>query len=190
MRHPGREVATDAFAGGLGAGQAGLRMKRPSERSLHVAFLVTLWAKAAFAAGEVIAGIATWFISKELILRWTVALTRGELLEDPRDLVANFLLHVAQHLSIGARTFAAIYLLAHGVVKLWLVIGLLRLRLWTYPTAIAVFLAFIAYQLYRYSFTGSLLLLLITALDVVVVALTWHEWRSLRARLGAGRVDP
>jgi len=188
--HPGVDITTDAPAGGHGAGRAGLRVKRPSERSLHVAFLVSLWAKAAFAAGEVVAGIAMWFISNELILRWTVALTRSELLEDPRDLVANLLLHVAQHLSIGARTFAAVYLLAHGVVKLWLVIGLLRVKLWTYPTAIAVFLAFIAYQLYRYSFTGSLLLLLITALDVVVVALTWHEWRSLRARLGAERVDP
>ena len=91
-------------------------MKRPSERTLHLVFLVMLWGKAALAAAEVVAGIATWLVSNELLLRWTVALTRGELLEDPHDLVANYLLHLAQHLSIGSRTFAAIYLLAHGVI--------------------------------------------------------------------------
>jgi uncharacterized membrane protein len=158
-------------------------MRRPSERTLHLAFVVTLWAKAAFAAAEVVAGIATWFVSNELLLRWTVALTRDELVEDPHDLVANYLLHLARNLSIGARTFAAVYLLAHGVVKLWLVIGLLRRRLRYYPLAIVVFLAFIAYQLYRYSVSASLLLLFLTALDLVVIMLTWHEWRYVRARL-------
>ncbi len=158
-------------------------MKRPSERTLHLAFLATLWTKAAFAAAEIMAGIATWFVSNELLLRWTVALTRDELVEDPHDLVANYLLHLAQNLSIGARTFAAIYLLAHGVVKLWVVIGLLRGKLRYYPLAIVVFLAFIAYQFYRYTISGSLLLVLVTALDMLVIALTWHEWRYVRARL-------
>ncbi len=164
-------------------------MRRPSERTLHLVFVVTLWTKAAFAVGEVVSGIATWFVSKELLLRWTVALTREELAEDPRDLVANSLLHMAQHLSIGARTFAAVYLLAHGVVKLWLVVGLLRRRLWYYPAAIAVFFGFIAYQVYRYTFTGSVLLLFLTALDLVVVVLTWHEWRYLRTHHVAGVLD-
>jgi uncharacterized membrane protein len=155
------------------------------ERTLRRLFIVTLWAKAAFAAIDVLAGIATWFVSREILLRLVVALTHGELAEDRRDVVANYLLHAAQHLSIGAKTFGAIYLLAHGVIKLWLVIGLLRERLWYYPVAIGVFLAFIGYQMYRYALASSLLLLGLTVLDVVVIALTWHEWRYLRRRLPA-----
>lgn len=164
-------------------------MKRPSQRTLHVAFLVTLWAKAVFAVLEIVSGVATWFVSDQLLLRWTVAITRGELAEDPRDVIANALLHMAQHLSIGARTFAAVYLLAHGAVKLWLVVGLLRRRLWYYPAAIAVFLGFIAYQVYRYTFTGSVLLLFLTAVDLAVVVLTWHEWRYLRGHPAIAPVD-
>jgi len=158
-------------------------MKRVSERTLHLVFGVTLWGKGAFAAIEVIGGGATWFVTKPTLLRLVVALTREELTEDPRDVVANYLLQAAQQLSIGAKTFAALYLLAHGVIKLWLVIGLLRERLWYYPVAIALFLAFIAYQLYRYTLEDSALLLAITALDALVIALTWHEWRYLRGRL-------
>ncbi|MHB8885982.1 MAG: DUF2127 domain-containing protein [Methylovirgula sp.] len=69
-------------------------------------------------------------------------------------------------------------------MKLWLIIGLLRKKLWYYPVAIVVFGLFIAYQLYRYAFSHSVWLLLITVLDVVVIGLTWHEYRFLHGRPG------
>ncbi len=100
--------------------------------------------------------------------------------EDPRDLVANYLLHAPQQLSVSAQHFTAVYLFSHGAIKLWLIVGLLRGRLWYYPTAMVVFWLFIVYQLYRFSFTHSIFLLLITALDIVVIALTWHEYSYLR----------
>ena len=70
--------------------------------------------------------------------------------------------------------------MSHGVVKLWLIIGLLRQKLWYYPLAAAVFGLFIVYQ---YSFTNSLWLLVLSAVDVAVIALTWHEYRYLEVRL-------
>ena len=63
---------------------------------------------------------------------------------------------------------------------LWLIAGLLRERLWYYPIALAAFALFVLYQLYRFDMTGSLWLLVVTAVDVVVIALTWHEFRYLR----------
>ena len=61
-----------------------------------------------------------------------------------------------------------------------LIAGLLRERVWYFPVAMTVFTSFIAYQLYRYTITHSVWLMLITGLDVVVTALTWHEYRELR----------
>jgi len=46
----------------------------------------------------------------------------NELLEDPKDLAANTLLHAAQQLSVNAQIFAGVYLLVHGIVKVGLVI--------------------------------------------------------------------
>ncbi len=154
-----------------------------SEKNIHFVFDVSLWLKAVFALGEILSGIATYLISKELLVRIALLITRVEFAEDPHDQLANYLLHTAQNLSIGARDFAAIYLIAHGIVKLWLIVGLLRKKLWYYPTAIVVFGLFIAYQLYRYVFTHSALLILITILDLIVIGLTWHEWRYLRRAL-------
>ena len=156
-----------------------------SEKNIHFVFDISLWLKAVFAFGEILSGIATYFVSKELLVQIVLLITSAEFAEDPHDQLANYLLHAAQNLSIGARDFAAIYLIAHGVVKLWLIVGLLRKKLWYYPTAIVVFGLFIVYQLYRFAFTHSILLILITILDLIVIGLTWHEWQYLRRILDA-----
>ena len=150
------------------------------EKNVHVAFEISLMFKGAFALAEIAAGIFAYFVSRQFLLDLVQAITRTELTEDPRDFVANYLLHAAQGLSVSSQHFAAFYLLSHGVIKLWLIIGLWRKKLGYYPAAIAVFGLFILYQVYRYSFTHSLSLLLITALDVVVIGLTWFEYRHLR----------
>lgn len=156
---------------------------RFDEPRIHLIFEVSLFLKGAFAFFEIIGGVLAYVIPQKFIVGIVSTVTQRELAEDPRDLVANYLLYTAQHYSAGARYFAAIYLLAHGVIKLWLIIGLLRERLWYYPTAMIIFGLFIVYQLYRLSFTHSAFLLFITALDVVVIALTWHEYHYLRRRL-------
>ncbi len=153
------------------------------EKRIHLIFEVSLFLKAVFALFEIFGGILTYFVTQKFVLDIVFALTHGELTEDPRDLIANYLLHTAQHFSVGAQEFAAIYLLSHGAVKFWLIVGLLRERLWYYPIAMVIFALFIAYQLYRFSFTHSPFLLLITALDILVIALTWHEYGYLRRHL-------
>lgn len=151
-----------------------------NEHKIHLFFEVSLFLKGAFALLEIIGGFLAYFVPAQFVLGLVAVLTQPELAEDPRDPVANYLLHAAQHLSIGTQHFAALYLLSHGAIKLWLIVGLLREKLWYYPTALIVFGLFIIYQLYRFSFTHSPFLLFLTAVDVVVIALTWHEYRYLK----------
>lgn len=154
-----------------------------SEENIHLVFDVSLWIKGLFALSEILGGIAAYFVSQQFLLSIVLWITKEEFAEDPHDLIANLLLHSAQNFSVSTQAFTAIYLLAHGVIKLWLIVGLLREKLWYYPTAMAVFGLFIVYQLYRYAFTHSVLLLLLTVLDIIVIGLTWHEWRYLQRRL-------
>lgn len=153
------------------------------EKKIHLVFDVTLWLKGAFAFSEILAGLAAYFVPQEFLIDLVYWVTTDEFGETKHDLVSNLLLQGVEHLSVGAKAFAAIYLLAHGVVKLWLIIGLLRGRLWYYPVSLIVFALFIVYQLYRYSYTQSIWLLFITAVDVVVIVLTWHEYRFLQRSL-------
>lgn len=153
------------------------------ERRIHQLFEVSVLLKGAHAAMESVGGMAlaitnnAWI--RHLVARWTL----NELIEDPRDLIANHLLAWAQGFSMQAQHFYSFYLLSHGAVKLALVAGLLLRKLWAYPSTIVVLGLFILYQLYRYTQTGGVGLLLLTLLDGVVVALTWHEYKLMRRHL-------
>jgi uncharacterized membrane protein len=151
-----------------------------SEKNIRLAFRVSLFIKGVFALLEIAGGALAYFISQKLLVSVITAITQDELVEDPNDFVANHLLDVAQQFSISTQYFTAFYLLSHGVIKLFLIAGLLRERLWYYPLAMIVFALFIMYQLYRFSFTHSVWLLVITILDMVVIWLTWREYKYLR----------
>lgn len=157
------------------------------EKNVHVAFEISLVLKGAFALAEIAAGMFAYVVTTQFLIDLVHAITRTELTEDPRDLVASYLLHAAQDLSVSSQHFTAFYLLSHGLIKLWLIIGLWRRKLAYYPAAIVLFSLFILYQGYRYSFTHSLPLLLISALDVVVIGLTWFEYQHLRRFLSNRR---
>ena len=139
--------------------------------------------KALFAVLEIIGGILAYFLSQQFLVNLATIVTADELGEDPRDFFANYLLHSAQTISISSEHFAAFYLFSHGIIKLWVIVGLLRKKLWYYPVAMVIFGFFILYQVYRFSFTHSIWLLLITLLDIIVIWLTWHEYNYLRHRL-------
>lgn len=82
---------------------------------------------------EVVGGIVLFFSTPQSLGRLATILLTSELLEDPKDLVANTLMHAVQRLSTNAQVFAGIYLLVHGVVKVGLVIALWTKKLWAYP---------------------------------------------------------
>jgi uncharacterized membrane protein len=143
-------------------------------------FLASVWFKGLDGLLELIGGIALLSVSPMSILHVTRLVTQDEITENARDLVANALRHAAAHLSLGGKQFMAIYLLIHGAVKLGLVWALLRRVLVAYPVSMVVFAGFIAYQVYRYTFTKGIGLLVLSAVDLVVIVLIQLEYLALR----------
>lgn len=159
----------------------------PTDEGLRVVFKPKDWLDRVFeigiigkglnGLGEVVGGLLLLFTTPSRLHHLVAAVTQGELSEDPHDLIATRLLHTASGLTGHAVLFGAVYLLLHGVVKVLLVIALLQNRLWAYPWMIGVLLAFIGYQLYRISLSVSVGLVGLTAFDILIVALTWREYR-------------
>jgi uncharacterized membrane protein len=127
---------------------------------------------------ETIGGILLLLVSPAQINHIATTITQHELSEDPHDWVATHLLHYAHGLTNASVTFAAIYLLAHGIVKVVLVGALLRNQLWAYPALIVVLIAFIGYQLYLIALKPTAGLIGLTIFDLAITALTWREWRK------------
>lgn len=153
------------------------------EKRIHQIFVVSVAAKGIHALIEIVGGLALYLTSTQTILSWIDRFSQGELTEDPNDWVATKAVEFGQHFSVEQHHFYAFYLLSHGVVKAVLVVGLLKEKLWAYPASFAVFGAFIAYQLYRYSFTHDFSLILLSIFDLFVIALAVHEYRLLRKHL-------
>lgn len=153
------------------------------KRALHRLFLLTVWIKGVVGLLQVLGGGVLLFVSQSRLISIAVLLTRPELAEDPGDSIALFLRHSAEQFGHGTRTFASAYLIAHGLIKIVLVAGLLRRQMWSYPASLWVLGAFVVYQGYRYTQTHSIWLVLLTALDIVVLLLVWREYR-LRKQTG------
>ena len=148
------------------------------ERYLHTLFVWGVALKAINGALEIVGGIALF--SPGLLTRFVEFLVTNELFEDPRNFLLSHMPIALPALTGSLGLFIALYLLIHGVVKIVLVVGLLRNKVWAYPTAIVVFLLFIAYQLYHYVLSPSLILIVLTVLDLGVIWLTWHEYRYFK----------
>lgn len=153
------------------------------EKRIHQIFAVSVGLKGLHAIIEIAGGAALYLTSTATILGWIKRFTADELSQDPDDWVATHLFKFGHSFSVAQHDFFAFYLLSHGIVKIVLVYGLLKEKLWSYPASFVVFGAFIAYQLYRYSFTHEVSLILLSVFDLFVIALAVHEYRLLRKHL-------
>ena len=154
-----------------------------NEHRIHQIFQVSVLLKGAHALIECLGGIALALVSTNSIANFVNAITQDELIKDPNDFVATHLLTMAHNFSVQTQHFYAFYLLSHGIVKVALVVGLLREKLWAYPASLVVLTLFVLYQLYRFSYTHGLGLIVLTLFDIVVMGLIWHEYGLMRRHL-------
>ncbi|MBX4209345.1 DUF2127 domain-containing protein [Candidatus Parcubacteria bacterium] len=152
-------------------------MPQVPEKDIRAVFVISLVLKAIGAAAQIVLGFALLFTSG--VTQTIISLAQNELIEDPNDFFATHVAGLASHALPGAQLFGSIYLLSHGVIKMLLVWGLIKNKLWAYPASMAVFTLFIVYQSVRFASTHSVFLILLTIFDIFVIWLIWHEYRYL-----------
>jgi uncharacterized membrane protein len=136
------------------------------------------------AALEMVGGTLLFFVTPDQLHRIAEILTLHELTKDPDDILANYVRHAAERLSPAAANFGAIYLVVHGLIKVGLVTALLLNWRRAYPVAAGAFLLFFVYLVTRYTHTHAPELLVLAALDVPVILLTWLEYRRFQPAKG------
>jgi len=144
----------------------------------HTFFLLSVWSKGVAGFLETIGGLLLLFIPYTGLNALVVFLTAPELAEDPTDRIATVLQRTVQELGADTKLFASGYLIVHGIIKVFLVAGLLGRRLWSYPVSLWFLAGFIAYQAYRFFFTHSLWMIALTIVDLIVAFLIWREYQA------------
>jgi uncharacterized membrane protein len=149
----------------------------------HTFFLLSVWSKGVAGLLETIGGLLLLFIPHPGLNALVVFLTAPELAEDPTDRIATLLQRTVQELGADTKLFASGYLIVHGIIKVFLVAGLLGRRLWSYPVSLWFLAGFIAYQAYRFLFTHSLWMIALTIVDLIVAFLIWREYQARKQGL-------
>lgn len=136
-----------------------------------------MWGKGALGASQIAGGILLGLAPAGALTGLAQAMARMELVEDPNDPLALWLMNTAAHLPATPQAFYILYLIIHGALNLGLVLALLAGLRAAYPLSILALVGFVGYQIWKYSHTGDPLMLLLSVIDVVVIGLIWREWR-------------
>ncbi|WP_149589377.1 DUF2127 domain-containing protein [Tabrizicola flagellatus] len=148
------------------------------ERLLHWPFEARLATKGLLTSAEALAGLGLLLTPNPLVARFDYWITHFQIAEHPTDTLASWTLRAMQSFPVPTQHFYALYLLAHGGVKL----VLWRKVVWAYPAAMVVLAGYVAYQLCEFVHAGSPFLLMLAIFDLVMIGLVWQEGRALRGR--------
>ncbi|HVM77177.1 MAG TPA: DUF2127 domain-containing protein [Candidatus Paceibacterota bacterium] len=155
-------------------------MKLISEKTYHVLFDIGIVLKAIITALEMIFGVLFYILTTAQLNGMLAFVIGGEINEQPRDFLWNYFIQGFQRFIGPEQYFWAFILISHGIVKIAALVAIYYKKLWAYPFAAAIFAALAAYQIYSYFFIPSLLLLLVTIFDFVLIGLILHEWKHKR----------
>ncbi len=147
---------------------------------LHRIFEVAVALKGVYGMLELIMGSAILFIKLGTIQNFIFYFAGREISEDPGDFVANYLIDFGYDFSPSTKLFVASYLIFYGVVNVFLVIALLKNKIWAYPAAILFYIIFLVYQIHRYFLYYSPLLLFFIILNSAITILVWLEYKNLK----------
>jgi uncharacterized membrane protein len=144
-------------------------------------YLLALAVKGIDGAAELAGALVLGLIPGSTVSALVQEVITRDLLGPPDGSLARHFAASTSEFVDGNRTFAVLYLALHGVVKLALTWALLREWRPAFPVAMAVLAVFVAYEFYRATRTGSVVLPFLAALDVLVIALIVREYRRLKA---------
>ena len=151
------------------------------EKYIFWIFEYSLLLKAINSVWEIALG--TFILFDQSLKDTILTLTQNEIIEDPHSFFAPHIQHMILRWSHGTLLFIAIWLLAQGFIKIFLIIGMMKKKIWIYPVAMYAFFAFVFYQIYRFSHTHAPLLIVFSIFDIITILLIQHEYERLKKHL-------
>lgn len=130
---------------------------------------------------ELLGGILVLTLTPSAILHVTDFFRQEVFENNSHNFIAHAIDKTGHQLASGQTTFAALFLLTHGLVKVGLVTALLLNKLWAYPWALGTLGAFLVYQIYLLATKPTFGMGFLTILDAAIIYLVYREWQKVKA---------
>lgn len=147
---------------------------------IHQLFNVSVFVKGVDGVLEILIAFFLAFASPAQLDSVFLFFFHHELAEDPSDRLAHYVLMWIYNVPFNAKLFAIVYLILHGIVKLFLVANLFRERLWAFPVSLAILALFVLYQCVHLVQHFTLPFAAFTVLDILVICFIVAEYRTRR----------
>lgn len=108
-----------------------------------------------------------------------------EIAEDPSDVLYHVVNTFLSHGVTEVTYFLAFYFIFWGFLDVFLSICLLREKLWAFPLSVLLIGIFLLYELFRFSYTHSYILLGVILADLCILILILKEWNLIKKTHGA-----
>lgn len=156
---------------------------KKEEKQIYQLFKWSILIKGAISVAEVIVGALVMFIPVSVIMWMADYVVANIFAGDTQNFFAAEILSNAEALAgIGTLIIGA-YLIARGGIKLGLIIGLLKNKLWAYPWSLIVIGLLVVFQVYELFKTLHLGIIFVTIFDLIVLYLIWREWNIVKRHL-------
>ena len=150
---------------------------------VHNLFEIVVLMKGVSGILEMILGGVFIFSSRDLIYKVINFFSGQKFIGLLGRLTSDYFIRHTNNFSFSSQKFIAIYFLFYGIVNIFLVISLLRGKLWAYPVAIVFYILFMLYQAYRLVFHHTSLLIFLIIWDSALVILTYLEYQRLKSQV-------
>lgn len=154
-----------------------MSLTRSSENQIYLLFEASIISKGIFAVLDIVGAFLLYTFGPHAIARTMIMFSQGELIEDPNNVIAQLVLKVMNIPHPKVTVFAILYLLIHGTINAIFVLGLLREKLWAYRFALIAMSTFLVYQVYRLIALPSPWMAILSAFDLAIIVLVYHEYR-------------
>jgi uncharacterized membrane protein len=144
---------------------------------------ILVYFKGIFGIIELIIGIGLLLAGPKALNKYMLWLVEFEPFDKPSKVMDSTTQFIANHVLGSMHMLIALYMIVHGLVFIAVVIALVHKRLWAFPTAGIILTLFIIYQIYRLALAFSLILLIFTLIDIVIIFFLRYEYRRTRLKI-------
>jgi len=107
-----------------------------------------------------------------------LSLMQHELIEDPNDLIFRLINSLFQYAPYTISSFLSAYLIFWGIIDIVLSGSLLMEIRWAFPVSIVTIGLFVIYELYRLSYTHSIVLAIVVTVDIALIWIIKREYQK------------
>lgn len=145
-------------------------------------FVISMWWRIAYGTLRTIFGFALFQAVGSPVLDVITSIMSYELTQDPSDKLYSMVSHFLGQDPLYVSYFLAIYFIFWGLIDIILSINLLRGKLWAFPASLVLIGGFIIYELIRFTYTHSSILLFIIFVDIIIFWFIEREYIKIQPK--------